>query len=209
MNTDTEINQEVSQESLKDIISSLGEHGEYKEQALKFLELTNTTFKAEYLKTDKYFSDDTEERDIYQCTLTRGERSYTFNFGQSLNESGLLLYHSDGTRTRHKGFKVPENLRKKYISDPIKGIATIKRWFKWEHFNLSGLKVRFSKPGPYDILACLQKYDPGTFKDFCQEYGYNEDSRTAERVYKGVVEEWQNLERLYPDDEIRALQEVN
>jgi hypothetical protein len=55
------------------------------------------------------------------------------------------------------------------------------------------------KPTAYDILACLTKYDPGTFENFCGDFGYDEDSRTAERIYKSVVREWKGVDRLFSD----------
>ena len=27
-------------------------------------------------------------------------------------------------------------------------------------------------PTEYDVLACLTKYDPGNYEDFCSEFGY-------------------------------------
>jgi hypothetical protein len=58
-------------------------------------------------------------------------------------------------------------------------------------------------------LACLTKYDPGSFEDFCNEFGYKEDSRTAERTYNAVVKEWQNVCMFWNDDEIEELREIN
>ena len=56
-----------------------------------------------------------------------------------------------------------------------------------------------NEPTMYDILACLTKYDPGSFEDFCSEYGYDEDSRTAERTYKAVCKEFTAVDRLFND----------
>lgn len=64
------------------------------------------------------------------------------------------------------------------------------------------------QPSAYDVLACLQKYDPGTFEDFCSEYDYDTDSKKAEATYKAVVEEWVNVEKLY-GDVIEELHEIN
>lgn len=63
-------------------------------------------------------------------------------------------------------------------------------------------------PRPYDILTCLTKYDPETFSDFCACYGYDEDSRSAERTYKAVVKEYNSLSRLYTPDELEAMAEI-
>lgn len=64
------------------------------------------------------------------------------------------------------------------------------------------------KPCSYDVLACITKYDPGSFVDFCSDYGYDEDSREAEKTYKAVVKEWENVSRLF-SDVMEQLQEIN
>lgn len=55
------------------------------------------------------------------------------------------------------------------------------------------------EPTMYDILACLQKYECGTFSDFCGEFGYDCDSRKAERIYKAVCREYDAVKRLFGD----------
>jgi hypothetical protein len=64
-------------------------------------------------------------------------------------------------------------------------------------------------PRPYDVLACLQKNEPGTFKDFCSEYGYNPDSKKDEKIYLAVCEEWRKVSGFFTPEEIEALQEIN
>jgi hypothetical protein len=63
-------------------------------------------------------------------------------------------------------------------------------------------------PTAYDVLACLTNYDPGDFANFCASYGYDEDSRKAEKIYKAVLKEWAGVERLF-SDVIEELQEIN
>lgn len=55
------------------------------------------------------------------------------------------------------------------------------------------------EPTMYDVLTCLTKYDPNTFEDFCSEFGYDTDSRAAERTHKAVVKEYEAVERLFGD----------
>jgi hypothetical protein len=64
----------------------------YEAQALNFLEKTKTRIKTKFIAYDKYFTDDTEPRDIYEVTIKReGKTPYTFRFGQSLvNSSGYV-----------------------------------------------------------------------------------------------------------------------
>lgn len=63
-------------------------------------------------------------------------------------------------------------------------------------------------PRSYDILACLTKYDTGTFGNFCSEFGYDEDSRKAEKIYKAVLKEWAGVQRVF-GDVLDELAEIN
>lgn len=64
-------------------------------------------------------------------------------------------------------------------------------------------------PSAYDLLTCLTKYDPGTFEDFCSEFGYDSDSRKAEKTYKAVVRDWHKVNKFFTPEEIEELQEIN
>jgi len=64
------------------------------------------------------------------------------------------------------------------------------------------------EPSAYDLLSCLTKYDPGTFENFCSDYGYDPDSRKAEKTYRSVLEEWNNVSNLFTEYEIEQLQEI-
>ena len=63
------------------------------------------------------------------------------------------------------------------------------------------------EPTPYDVLACLQKYPVDTFEDFCHEFGYNEDSRKAEKIYRAIKREYLGVEQLFSDvlDQLREI----
>lgn len=63
-------------------------------------------------------------------------------------------------------------------------------------------------PGYYDVFAAMTKYDPGTFEDFCSEYGYDEDSRRAYATWEAVCKEYEAMERLFGDvmDELAEIQ---
>lgn len=66
-----------------------------------------------------------------------------------------------------------------------------------------------TKPNSYDILASLTSYNPDSFEEFCSSYGYDEDSRKAERIYNRVVKEWNNIKNIWSEEEIEKLQEIN
>ncbi|MBK5202134.1 MAG: hypothetical protein JJE45_00230 [Prolixibacteraceae bacterium] len=69
------------------------------------------------------------------------------------------------------------------------------------------IKSGAEEPTLYDVLTCLQKYDVGDFENFCSDFGYDTDSRTAERTYKAVCKEFAAVERLFSDI-IEELQEI-
>ena len=65
------------------------------------------------------------------------------------------------------------------------------------------------EPRAYDLLACLQKYDPGDFENFCSEFGYDTDSRSAHKTWKAVVNEWRKVRKFFTDEELEQLQEIS
>ena len=66
-----------------------------------------------------------------------------------------------------------------------------------------------AKPTSYHILACMTKYDPGLFEEFCSEFGYDEDSKTADRVYMAVMREYKQLERIFTAKQMEKLRKIN
>lgn len=71
------------------------------------------------------------------------------------------------------------------------------------------------EPTIYDVLACLQCYEVGDFKDFCNEFGYemynDYDGRLnkeSKKIYNAVVKEYYNVRRMF-DDCIDELAEIN
>jgi hypothetical protein len=90
-------------------------------------------------------------------------------------------------------------------------IATFKRGkrsFSLSFWNSLKDKEEGNTPTAYDVLTCIQKYDPGTFENFCGDFGYDEDSRKAEKTYKAVVKEWWRVYRFFTSSEIEEMQEI-
>lgn len=165
---------------------------DYEKQAEKFLADTNSTLTIEFLKNDYHFDGDKDKRDIYTCTLKRGSRKYKFNFGQSISNS----QHYQG-----KGTKNTFSLN----GSPIIGN---KRIIDLDMYMPYLFLVEGKKPTAYDILACLTKYNPYTFEDFCSEYGYDTDSRRAKKTYKAVQKEYNSLAAMYSDSEMELMAEI-
>jgi len=184
----------------------------YQQQAKDFLEKTKTSFKVEYLKYDIHFEDEKEKRNIYKITLKRGDRKYSFNFGSSINDSEIHIKNKVSQR-------ITQSFNKEKLPLSIQDIPTpktAKEMYFWRHqFNKHHFQLTINdevifpkEPTPYSVLACIQKYDVGTFQNFCDDFGSDTDSRKAEKTYKAVVNEWQNIAMLYNDKELEELREI-
>jgi hypothetical protein len=66
------------------------------------------------------------------------------------------------------------------------------------------------KPSAYSVLACISgdAYCPDTFEMFCSEYGYDEDSRKAEAIFKRALEFSRKLNDFFSEEEIEKLGEI-
>lgn len=172
----------------------------YEKQAIDFLEKTGCKMEIKFKENRKYFPDDKEARDVYDIKITRGNRAWRFEFGNSIADSEFVAVYG---RSR---YKIPSEMR-------TKTLAEIKRYVRLNlqsDFGTVGAdKIIMPKPPTsYDVLACMTKYDPGSFEYFCSEFGYDSDSKTADRVYAAVKEEWLNVCRIWNDSEIEELAEI-
>lgn len=174
----------------------------YEQQAIDFLKKTNTEINIEYSHSGKHFEDDKEARDIYNITIRRGRRSFSLKFGNSLNNSGF--YYTKGVR------KI--ELDRKYLDkNKFKNLGNyIKRKIDWDFLNNGKSDVVHypKEPTVYDVLTCLEKCGYESFEDFCGCYGYDTDSRRAEKIYKACVEEYNNVCNIWSDEEIELLKEI-
>jgi len=60
----------------------------------------------------------------------------------------------------------------------------------------------------YDILSCLEKYDHGSFENFCDELGYNIDSIKDLKTYKECCKQYEKLSKLFNENEMDLLRDV-
>ncbi len=178
---------------------------EYLKQATDFLTKTNSELVVEFVKHDKHFTDDKEKRDIYKVTLKRGNRQYTFNFGQSINESCEYKVASNLVKSLWNEKLTGGNYgltEKEYKR--IKGVDYINHVRSKDIFK----NTNFAVPNAYDVLTCLQKYEVGTFENFCGDFGYDVDSPNAEKTYNAVKDEYTQLAMLYSDKELEEMQKI-
>jgi hypothetical protein len=184
---------------LEEYVSSLIDSRQYDLAVDVVSKVFDFSFEAAFLKNDYHFEDDTSTRDIYTITLKRGSRSFSFDFGQSVFNSSYYEDKKNGYKYTLSGKGINNNysIRKEYLERNVgKG-----------SFYIYSL-VAGKKPSLYDVLTCLQKYDVGSFEDFCSELGYNTDSRQAKKTYKAVCKEYQSMCTLFSNEELRVLNAI-
>lgn len=240
----------------------------YEQQAIDFLQATQTKFESVFKAFDSMpFDKNGEKRNIFTITLSNARHSFSFDFGSSLSDSlknandtfidkEIDLYYGlkfEGLDPQYLSYsakvKVEDLKTAKTFNDCAKLIDKKKAEQIYNDFrkantskyrqNLNILSFNdfferivsrlvqhttdlvnknwgigipadeIKHPTAYDILACLTKYDPGTFENFCGDFGYDTDSRSAVKVYKAVRKEWNNVSKLFTESEIEQLQEIN
>ena len=166
---------------------------EYTKQAEKFLQDANATMKIEFQgRAINTMWKEKQPRNLYAVTITTPRGSYTFDFWDSLHNTETMQMTNEQYARKH--------LRRRWEDmNYYEQVKAQKELAK---------KQKEARPDCYDVLACLTKYDPGTFEDFCAEYGYDEDSRTAERIYIAVQNEFANLKRIFDPEQLEAMQEI-
>lgn len=68
--------------------------------------------------------------------------------------------------------------------------------------------VTGARPTKYNVLACLTKYDPGSFEDFCNEFGYDEYNRNSMSTYRAVLKEWEKMEEAFTEEQLEELRKI-
>ncbi len=178
----------------------------FEEQAQRFARKYDITMIATFLKHDKHFTDDKNKRDIYEIVLTRPDRHpFKIIFGNSVNASGKYII-AKHLRESVGSYAIndKENKSFKNASRKINSYFIPKLGKNQDYW----LNENYKKPSLYDVLACIQKYGVGTFDDFCSEFGYDTDSRKAEKIYHEVNAEYEKVKAFFNVSEMEELQEI-
>ena len=71
----------------------------------------------------------------------------------------------------------------------------------------------YKKPSAYDILACLEKYEPDTFENWCRECGYDEQPLSEYpkvlKVWTDCVEQFRGLRKIFSEEQMEQLREIS
>jgi hypothetical protein len=167
----------------------------YQKQAEDFLTKAKATIKIELAKKQlaPLWAENNQEYGLtYDITIERpNHKTVKFNFWDSIDHKNkiqeLNLLRESGYQP---GYFNGVYLEQAEIRAKIKELTTEKLI-----------------PTAHDILACITKYDPQDFENFCTEFGYNTDSRAAERIFLAVSKEWHNVKYLFNDvmEELRDI----
>ena len=190
---------------------------EYDKQAADLLQEFGVAFEARYVgNACPPFCKDREDMseagkfprkthihgDQHLCTLSRPGKIAAFDFWNSYRDQEIAYHlgiHVRGGFLRGIWWDAPWADRKKHRTE----FDLLRAAVAWKK------KTGFSPlPTAYDLLACLQKYDPGTFRDFCSEFSYSDDSIRALETYRAVQDEFEKVRRFFTSSELERLQEI-
>jgi hypothetical protein len=184
---------------------------EYTKQAEDFLTRHNLTFRATLVGSDcpRFCEDATKSQKMdevnkyprkshihgkhYNCQIARkdgGQISFDFwnsYADEEFNALGCKDYREGGTSVFKYG--------------KVKGKSDLTGRSVWKPAKAKTVEA-------YDLLACVEKSDPGTFEDFCSNFGYDSDSRKAFDVYLAVQQEAAKIQRFFTEEELKELQEI-
>lgn len=162
---------------------------EYEIQAENFLQKHGIAFSARFLYHGPHWEGDKDHRNVWELTLSKGTgkgQQLDSKFGQSIADSFLWPQKQFGHLVRYHDKRRDQSRYGEAGKSPWHG----------------------KTPTAYDLLACLTKYDPGSFEDFCGEFGYDNDSRKAERTYLAVQSEWHKVNRFFTKEQLEELQDI-
>lgn len=134
--------------------------------------------------------------DQHLCILSRSGKAITFDFWNSYRDQEIDYFVKAGAW----GWRDAPWYKKKKYDGVFAEMRAARLWLA---------STKFSPlPTSYDLLASLQKYEVGTFKDFCADFGYSDDSIRALETYRAAQEEFDKVRRLFTAAELEKLQEV-
>lgn len=176
---------------------------DYKKQAQEIADAIGLTMTTQYLGHFGLVDEVPVAR--WRITLTRKGRSKTFDYGDSINNSWKTRCHpKSGEPFEISG--VPHTWPIK--TNPVTAGAK-SGWVDVKGFECSWVEFLSQKPEPtiYDITVCLTKFDPGSHKDFCSDFGCDPDSIKSRDIYLAVAEEWHKVDYLF-HDVLEQIQEI-
>lgn len=181
---------------------------DYQKQAQDFLNLTSSTLEvklADDQSAPLWCKPGDKHGKRYAVALANSRGTYAFDFWDSIANAEKI-----------KAIKLLRNAKSFRLDKPAQFRAA-------DLLKAEGIKIRTPmearrkfdesietlKPGAYDILACLSLVYEDNFEDWCDSYGYDSDSKTADKTYTACIEQDRQLRRLFTTEELEQLEEIN
>jgi hypothetical protein len=162
---------------------------EYDIQAAKFVESTGITIDKVYTGHRKHFEGDTQQRSCWNIVvIAKGRKSFSFDFGNSLVDSYKAVSR-EGKHMMQGNFG---------FADPSKGPLP------------SCIRLNKKAPSDYSLLACISSdsYETEGFEYWCDNFGYDIDSRKALDLYLRCEKISNDIGRFFTSDELDQLREI-
>lgn len=168
---------------------------DYQAQAKQFLADCNATMEINFIGKEvptNWFGE-TKPHNKYQFTITTPKGKYTNVFWDSLFRTEVSeMTAEDFAKKKYKAHY--QDLTMYHKSSVLR--------------DLKSLKAK-AVPTEYDVLACVEKYGYDSFSDFCAEFGYSTDSISAREIFLACGEEYAGLRRIFTEEQMEKLREIN
>lgn len=166
---------------------------EYVKQAQDFLKESNAIMVIKFIGFTNPRWDKKNEHATYKITIKTKKGQMELEFYDSLQNTELLHY-----------------AQMNFFDDPhYKYQRKYKSLIPYGDFEE---KIKKGKPTPYDILACLTKYEPGSMEDFFSEFGFEincaQDMFDFFETYNACVKEYNDLCRIFTEEQMEKLREI-
>lgn len=167
---------------------------EYLAQAKQFLTDCNATMEINLVgkEVPTHWRDETKPHNKYQFTISTPKGKYTSYFWDSLYNTEVSEMTADNLARKRRGIH--------YDGLTMYERAKILK-------ELKSLKAK-AKPTEYDILACVEKHSYDSFSDFCAEFGCSTDSISARETFLACGEEYAGLRRIFTEEQMEKLREI-
>ena len=166
---------------------------EYTRQANDFLERAQATIDIRLIGQMRNQDwKETKLRNAYDITITTPRGTMNLMFWDSIYNTEIYMMSRE------------EYAKKRFKCEYPYLISTDQKKTREELKE----KKQEAMPSAYDVLSCVTSYDPGTFEEFCADFGYDEDSKSAERTYIAVMRECKQLQRIFTVKQMEELAEI-
>lgn len=168
----------------------------YLQQAKDFLTATNTTMEIKFIGVD--YNDDWNDQyphNKYNVTIKTPKGKMFVDFWDSAHNTEICQmsvhdYYQSKSKFNQYSYEYGIRLARK---------------------ELTALKA-LARPSDYDILACLEKNEPGTMHDFFNEFGFEvknvDDMFRFMNTYNACVKQYRDLCRIFTTEQIEQLREI-